>query len=329
MNLKPRPIKNDIPVVMHKPENEKPSRWSFMKILREYSTLKEYYPEIDPYAEAYKFRDNTYCIFLQSVMGGCGDMWVYLIIGPQKALLIDTGLGLGNLKGLCEKLAGGKEIICVNTHAHVDHIGGNPQFDRVYINQYDAEKLEEENDPDFMRNALLNPDGTPKDAEFDVSQLVEYRHYEVVAVPDGHVFDLGDGYKVELLHLSGHTAGQSALYDRQTQCMFIGDTTSAWGGFPNERYPEMCTVNSFRDRLKRVVEEYGDRISGVFPGHGALDLHPVVLQYELDTVNQIIAHPDWSSKNVKFGNNILCAQFIYQFGSDFKYSPDAVIKEEQ
>ena len=88
MNMQPRPIKNDIPIVNHKPENEKPSRWSFMKVLREHSDLKEYYPEINPYAEAYKFRDDVYCIFLPSVASGLGDMWAYLIIGSEKALLL-------------------------------------------------------------------------------------------------------------------------------------------------------------------------------------------------------------------------------------------------
>ena len=327
MNMQPRPIKNDIPIVNHKPENEKPSRWSFMKVLREHSDLKEYYPEINPYAEAYKFRDDVYCIFLPSVAGGLGDMWAYLIIGSEKALLIDTGLGLGDLRGLCEKLADGREIICANTHNHVDHIGGNSQFDKVYINEFDAPLLEDQNNPDYMRNWLLDENGNPKGSEYDTSRLVEYHHYEIVAVPDGYTFDLGDGHIVELIHLSGHTAGQSAFYDHSNHCLFIGDTTSAFGGVNNERFPQLCTVNSFRDRLAKLIEKYGNEISGVFPGHGALDLHPMILQYELDTCNQIIAHPDWSSKTVMFGGMPLMAQFIYQFGSDFKYSADAVIPE--
>ncbi|MBQ4253580.1 MAG: MBL fold metallo-hydrolase, partial [Erysipelotrichaceae bacterium] len=228
MDLKPRPIKNDIPVVNNRPENEKPSRWTFTKVLREYSSLKEYYPEINAYAEAYKFRDNTYCIFIPSACPGLGDMWNYLIIGPEKALLIDTGLGIGDLRGLCEKLAPGKEIICANTHSHMDHIGGNCQFDKVYINKYDAESLEDQNNEGAMRKALLDENGNPKEGiEFDPAAIVEYHHYEVVPVDDGYVFDLGEGYGVELLHLSGHTAGQSAFFDRQTGCMFIGDTTSA------------------------------------------------------------------------------------------------------
>lgn len=329
MNLNPRKIKNDIPVINFNPENEKPSRWSFMKVLREYSNLKEYYPNINPYAEAYRWKNNLYCIFLPSVAAGLGDMWVYLIIGPEKALLIDTGLGLGDLKGLCNKLAGSKEIICVNTHNHLDHIGGNAQFKRVYINEYDAELLGEHRNPTFVKNRLLNEDGTAKSAQFDVTQLIDYGHYEIVPISDGHIFDLGDGYEIELNHLSGHTAGQSAFYDKQSKCMFIGDTTSAWGGDVGERYPHLCTVNSFRDRVKKLLKKYGNDISGVYPGHGVLDLHPVILQYELDVCNQIIAHPEWSSRTVIFGGTReLCAQYIYQFGSDFKYSPDAVIKED-
>lgn len=329
MDLKPRPIKNDIPVINHNPEKEKPSRWSFMKVLREYSTLKQYYPEINAYAEVYKWKENLYCIFLPSVLSGVGDMWVYLIEGPEKALLIDTGLGLGDLKGLCEYLVPGKEIICANTHNHLDHIGGNCQFDKVYINEYDAEELEDCNNAEFMRNKLLDENGNPRDCEYDTSKIVEYKHYEVIAIPDGYIFDLGNGYEVELIHLSGHTAGQSAFYDKQSKDLFIGDTTSAWGGTDNERYPQYCTVNSFRDRVKSLLERYGDEISGVYPGHGALDLHPVILKYELDTCNQIIKHPDWSSNTVLFaGVRELLAQNVYQFGSDFKYSMDAVIKED-
>ena len=47
MDLKPRPIKNDIPVVNNRPENEKPSRWTFSKVLREYSSLKELKQDAD------------------------------------------------------------------------------------------------------------------------------------------------------------------------------------------------------------------------------------------------------------------------------------------
>ena len=323
MNLNPREIKGAIELHNSKPEKEKPSRWTFMKVLREHSDLLEYYPEINPYAEAYRFRENTYCIFIPSVMEGVGDMWNYVIVGPEKAMLIDTGLGLGNIKALAEKLAGGKEVICVNTHRHVDHIGGNYFFDKVYINEYDAEALKDVMTPDYFPSQLLDENGQPRVADFDPSYLAPFKEYEIVAVPDGYTFDLGDGYEVELMLLSGHTAGQSGFYDKQTGCFFIGDTTSALKE-PNERYPELCTIRSLRDHMQKALDKYGEEMTGIFPGHGTVDLHPVTLQYIIDTANRILEHPDWYDTKVQFFQFSLYAKMIYQFGSDLKYSMDTV-----
>ena len=77
-------------------EEERPIRWPYMKILREYSTLKEFYPEINPYVEAYKMRENVWALFQES-MDGAGDLWMYVINGPERVLLIDTGFGVGSI----------------------------------------------------------------------------------------------------------------------------------------------------------------------------------------------------------------------------------------
>ena len=91
----PRYIKSDLKTKLLNPEKEKPSRWSFLKVLREYSTLKQFYPEINPYAEVYKFREDVYCIFYDGIR--TAEMWCYLIDGPEKALLIDTAFGLAGV----------------------------------------------------------------------------------------------------------------------------------------------------------------------------------------------------------------------------------------
>ena len=78
--------------------------WAFMRELRTNNRTKRIY-DIDPYAEVYQFRDNLYGIFSENIDGG-GDVWEYLIVGPEKAMLIDTGYGIGNLKGLAELLSG-------------------------------------------------------------------------------------------------------------------------------------------------------------------------------------------------------------------------------
>lgn len=135
----PRPINTNIKTKLINPEKEKPSRWSFLKILREHSDLRLFYPEINPNAEVYKMRDNLYCIYYDGIH--CGEMWCYLIDGPQKAMLIDTAFGLGDLKGLIHKLIGDKEIIVCNTHCHIDHVSGNSHFDKVYCHYADQNIL--------------------------------------------------------------------------------------------------------------------------------------------------------------------------------------------
>ena len=170
---------------------EKVSRWSFMKVLREHSDLKEYYPEINPYVECYKVRPNTYAIFSPSIMPGCGDVWSYLIIGPAKALLIDTAFGLGDIRAICEHLAPEREVVCFNTHRHVDHIGGNVCFDKIYIEEHDAEALESQVVPEYMADFLLDKHGHPLSSDFNPADLMPFRPYKVIAVPDGYLFDLG------------------------------------------------------------------------------------------------------------------------------------------
>lgn len=323
MDLNPRPIDNTLGIVNPKPEKEKPSRWSFMKVLREHSDLKELYPDIDPYVEGYRWNFNTLCIFSPSIMEACGDVWSYLIVGPEKALLIDTAFGLGNLRGLAEHLADGKEVICANTHKHVDHIGGNVQFDRVYINEYDAEGLRDQMTPGYMPSFLFDKRGRPTCSGYRLSDMSPFKDYEIIAAPDGHVFDLGQGYEIELVHLSGHTAGQSGFFDRQTGCFFIGDMTSALLD-EGERYPELCTIRSMRDRLEAALERLGDKLSGVYPGHGTFDLHPVTLQYMVDTANRILAHPEQPDIEFSWFGRPMYARMIYQFGSDLKYTADTV-----
>ena len=48
----------------------------------------------------------------------------YLLCGTKRALLIDTGLGVANIKEVVDKLTM-LPIFVVTTHVHWDHIGGH------------------------------------------------------------------------------------------------------------------------------------------------------------------------------------------------------------
>jgi glyoxylase-like metal-dependent hydrolase (beta-lactamase superfamily II) len=55
---------------------------------------------------------------------------VNLIIGRERAALIDTGCGIGDLRKAVKAVTD-KPVVVINTHTHPDHLGSNYQFGDV------------------------------------------------------------------------------------------------------------------------------------------------------------------------------------------------------
>ncbi len=342
INSIPRPINTDIKSKRRIFEAEHPVRWSFMKILREFSTLREFYPEINPYTEAYKVRDNTWALYNDS-FDGAGDVWMYLINGPEKAMIIDTSFGVGDLKSLIYKLIGcEKEIVCVNTHSHFDHAYGNAQFGRAYCHKYEVPDMKTKNNPhiwDYLFNQTNAPikvaddmvaPGQPVYTEFDPKDLIEYKPWEIVGFENHHQFDLGGGYIVEAILIPGHTAGQCGYFDHQTGCFFIGDCTGVGGKPKGSLYREMCTVEAMHDELEKLMPRLRE-FSGIFPGHGAWDVHPVCLRNLYNTTCQVLKDPynyDTFNEIERDGRIIKNATKNIHQWTALRYNPDMVFKSQ-
>ena len=63
-------------------------------------------------------------------------VYLYLLAGTEKALLIDTGFGEIDLPAAVRSLTS-LPVEVVNTHGHFDHIGGNGAFDQVRLHRAD------------------------------------------------------------------------------------------------------------------------------------------------------------------------------------------------
>ena len=61
------------------------------------------YPEIDPFHRVFRLCENVYTIH-EECAGGGSDLWLNLIEGPDAALLVDTGYGIGNLPSFARRL---------------------------------------------------------------------------------------------------------------------------------------------------------------------------------------------------------------------------------
>ena len=130
----------------------------------------------------------------------------YVVAGTKQAAVIDTSLGMSNIRAVAETLTS-LPLICINTHGHEDHMGGNWAFDNAHMNLADRELADECIDFPEMQ-AAIKQHGL---------RFPEYEHLE-----DGQVIDLG-GVELEVIYFPGHTAGEIVLLDRKDRILFSGD----------------------------------------------------------------------------------------------------------
>lgn len=292
--------------------------WAFMRELRTHNSTKRIYA-VDPYAEVYQFRENLYGIFAENI-DGKGDAWSWLILGPKKAMLIDTNFGLGDLKGLVCQLIGQRELIVANTHPHPDHAGGNGQFDRVYILKEDAPALRERKNAPLLNEKILNADGSCRYVTFDTADMIQPKDYEIVEMENGFLFDLGDGYEIETIRLEGHTKGQAAFLDKQGRTLFPGDDIIAMrvgiGG------KEPGTLRKFRDNMKMLAARVGE-FDGIFPGHFIVDIDSCAVLDMVETLDAIVAAPDSYDYLEYSARGVTCCKTVKGLGC-IGYQKDGV-----
>jgi glyoxylase-like metal-dependent hydrolase (beta-lactamase superfamily II) len=147
-----------------------------------------------------------------------------LIVGSEKSLLFDTGYGIGDLKQVVESITN-LPIIVVNSHGHLDHMGGNYQFSEIYINEEDISLVKHYLASDKRKQTVENNKkniGLPEDFK-EEDYVNRLYNIDYIPVEEGQVFDLG-GYELEVVYCTGHTAGCISLIERKNKLLLSGDT---------------------------------------------------------------------------------------------------------
>lgn len=190
----------------------------------------------------------------------------YLLIGNDRALLIDTGLGISNIYEQVRKLTN-KPVAAVATHIHWDHIGGHKYFPEFYAHEAELDWLNGKFPLPLqaVKNMVADRCEQPEDFCFDGYAIFQGKPGRLL--DDGDTIDLG-GRTIQVLLTPGHSPGHLCFWEAEKGYLFSGDLVYEGTLFAN--YPS-TDPQSYMTSLEKIAVL---PIKQLFPGHHSLNISP-------------------------------------------------------
>jgi len=206
----------------------------------------------------------------------------FLVAGSERAALIDTGMGVGDIRALVASLTD-LPVTVINSHAHWDHIGGNAGFDEIWIHEAEAEGIAH-----GVPNSVLRPWFQPGHLRGPLPEGVSAASLSYPPTPatgtfeGGEEVDLGDRC-LEVIHAPGHSPGGIALRDETNRLLFTTDVA----------YPCTLYVYSWNDlesylRTLERLASLAPQPVAVFGSHCDVEMPVAMLAAQRDALAAII-----------------------------------------
>lgn len=173
-------------------------------------------------------------------------VFMTLLVGQERALLVDTGYGYGDLPGLVRSLTS-LPLTVVNSHGHSDHNGGNFQFPEAWqfhsdLGVTDWSRCEE------INSHILEFCPPPEAGGFDYDAYLTYDPAATLPLEDGQVFDLG-GLTARTILVGNHSPGSCVFYCPELELLVAGDAVAPAVSLA---YPESCSVEEHAKKLRAL-----------------------------------------------------------------------------
>ena len=201
----------------------------------------------------------------------CGTK-MYLVEGSQKAVLIDTGVGLGNIYRFVRSITD-KPLEVIITHGHVDHAMGSGTFDKninIYMNYADFDIYKQHSLKAFrfkyFDSVKLMFAGIKylfkKTSDLEWHEPANLSRFKPLNV--GDVFDLGNE-SLEICAGAGHTAGCITVLFKNARLLLTGDAANN-GTYLFDTYS--LPVSEYKRAMLELKEQTDGKYDKVLLCHG-------------------------------------------------------------
>ena len=193
----------------------------------------------------------------------------YVVIGRERALVIDTGTGVRNPAEVVATLTDLPYNV-VLTHGHVDHAGGMRYYSTVYVHPADrplAKSLTVRDRADYaqrMRRACVS--SVTQNAIQAIASPAPAP--QLLPLQSGVSFDLG-GRRLETIELPGHTDGSVCFYDETDGILFSGDSCNVMQLLDYHPQGRQVRLERWLGALERCLNQCPN-VSLFCAGHGLL-----------------------------------------------------------
>ena len=174
----------------------------------------------------------------------------FVLVGEEKCLVIDSGFLPIDIHGMAAELlyregldltkdGEKKPILLANTHADMDHIGGNASFSTFYITKIDYERC-------------------------GLSEKLPGSEY--IPAEEGTTIDLG-GRVLRYYLAPGHTYGNAVLLDETNRILFPGDMVQTGNMFmfgahrcPDQMADSLRKLQGLKGEFDKIYACHGQMI---------------------------------------------------------------------
>ena len=261
-----------------------------------------------------------------------GHVISWLVAGSERSCLLDTGLGLADIRAAVEPVAR-SPVFVVNSHVHFDHVGGNELFEHTEMHRLGPEWLAHGSRPEELEayrrvapgmqaswERLLDAD---RESWFMIGPDEILRPWPGEAIarsgwriePPAPTRLLDDGDRIELgdralrvIHTPGHAPEHIVLVDDAAGILFAQD--QAYYG-PHLVYEAGTDIDAFARSTRLLADELVGQIRIVYAAHSLRPAIPPRFLIELADAAETVAAGEASLEPAQglFGEPVLGADY--------------------